>query len=99
MITNQIKQTLLKSIKANPTKLMMLFVLFILANTSFALDALVDAEPIVKDTYNGSIKTYLYIGEAVAAITTLIFTRNIKTLGAVGGVAIFFHVVAALVGA
>lgn len=84
--------------KSNFVKFTALFVLFILANSCFATDALVDAEAIVKDTYNGSLKTYLYIGEAVAAITTLIFTRNIKTLGAVGGIAIFFHVVAALVG-
>lgn len=44
------------------------------------------------------MKTYLYVGEAAAAIMTLIFTRNIKHLGAVGGVAIFFNVVAALAG-
>jgi hypothetical protein len=69
-----------------------------MAQGSFAADALSGAEEVVKDTYNGSIKTYLYVGEAVAAIVTLMFTRNIKTLGSVGALAIFFNVVAMLAG-
>jgi len=71
---------------------------FLIARLCFAEDALAEAEPVVKDTYNGSLKTYLYIGEAVAALGTLIFTRNIKTLGYVLGVAIFFNIVAKLAG-
>ena len=84
--------------KSNPVKCLLILSFMILARTSFADDALSAAEPIVKETYNGSIKTYLYVGEAVAGIMTLIFTRNLKTLGTVGGVAIFFNVVAALAG-
>lgn len=72
--------------------------LYLLANASFAEDALAEATPIVKDTYNNSIKTWLYIGEATAAVVTLIFTRNIKTLGAIGAVIIFLNVVAKLAG-
>jgi hypothetical protein len=79
-------------------KIFILICLLIIAQGSFADDALSVAEPVVKDTYNGSIKTYLYVGEAVAAVVTLIFTRNIKTLGGVGAVAIFLNVVALLAG-
>lgn len=79
-------------------KLFMVACLFIVAHGSFAMDALSGAEDVVKDTYNGSIKTYLYVGEAVAAVVTLMITRNIKVLGGVGAVAIFLNVVAALAG-
>jgi hypothetical protein len=65
---------------------------------SFADDVLSGAEEIVKTAYNGSIKTYLYIGEGIAAVMALIFTRNIKALGGVGAVAIFLNVVAKLAG-
>ncbi|HRD70434.1 MAG TPA: fimbrial protein [Legionella sp.] len=85
-------------IQALPIKTLLFISIFIIARFCFAQDALADAEPIVKDTYNGSLKTYMYIGEAVAALMTLIFTRNIKHLGFVAGVAIFFNVVAMLAG-
>lgn len=84
--------------KSNPTKWLLMLGLIIAAKMTFADDALSAAEPIVKDTYNGSIKTYLYVGEGVAAVLTLIFTRNIKTLGGVGAVAIFLNIVTALAG-
>ncbi len=78
----------------------MFFGLAVMARGSFADggDVLAEAEGVVKDAYNGSIKTYLYVGEAVAALLTLIFTRNIKTLGGVGAMAIFLNVVARLAG-
>lgn len=94
----QYKNNVIHFIQSYPGKLLFLVALLLIAHGCFAEDALSAAEPVVKDTYNGSIKTYLYVGEAVAAITTLIFTRNIKTLGAVGGVAIFLNTVAALAG-
>ncbi|MCZ4786716.1 fimbrial protein [Legionella pneumophila] len=94
----QYKNNVVHFIQIHQGKILFLMVFLLLAQGSFAEDALSAAEPTVKDTYNGSIKTYLYVGEAVAAIMTLIFTRNIKALGAVGGVAIFLNVVAALAG-
>lgn len=97
-LLNQFRTSVLNGINSNQGKLFLLICLFIIAQGSFAEDALSAAEPIVKDTYNGSVKTYLYVGEAVAAAVTLIFTRNIKTLGYVGGLAIFINVVAALAG-
>ena len=69
-----------------------------MARLCFADDALADAEPVVTDTYNGSLKTYLYVGEAVAAIAALIFTRNIKHLGGALAVAMFLNMVARLAG-
>lgn len=83
-------------ITSKPAKMALVIGLLVIARVSFADDPLADAEPIVKDAYNGSIKTYLYVGEAIAAITTLIFTRNIKTLGGVGAMAIFLNIVAIL---
>ncbi|HGK6639201.1 TPA: fimbrial protein [Legionella pneumophila] len=94
----QYKNKVIDFVQTHHWHIVFFVVLFLLAQGSFAEDALSAAEPTVKDTYNGSIKTYLYVGEAVAAIMTLIFTRNIKHLGAVGGVAIFLNVVAALAG-
>lgn len=84
--------------KKAPVKMMLFIGLIVLARASFAEDPLAGAEPVVKDAYNGAIKTYLYVGEAVAAIMALIFTRNIKALGGIGAVAIFLNVVAALAG-
>lgn len=95
-IRNQFRCKFVEIIKSRPAKLALLVGLLVIARASFADDPLAEAEPIVKDAYNGSIKTYLYVGEAVAAITTLIFTRNIKTLGGVGAVAIFLNIVATL---
>ena len=92
------KNNVIDFIQANRWQIVFVVVLFLLAQGSFAEDALSAAEPTVKDTYNGSMKTYLYVCEAVAAIVTLIFSRNIKHLGYVGGVAIFFNIVAALAG-
>ncbi|KTC73168.1 hypothetical protein [Legionella bozemanae] len=97
-LLNQYRSNVLSNINAHTGKILILICLLIMTQGSFAEDALSAAEPVVKDTYNGSIKTYLYVGEAVAAVCTLIFTRNIKTLGAVGGVAIFLNVVAMLAG-
>lgn len=97
-LLNQLRTSMLNSINSNQGKLFLLICLLIMAQGSFAEDALSSAEAVAKDTYNGSIKTYLYIGEAVAAVVTLIFTRNIKTLGGVGAMAIFLNVVAALAG-
>jgi hypothetical protein len=97
-LLNQLKSTVLRGINMHMGAIFILICLLLMAQGSFADDALSAAEPVVKDTYNGSIKTYLYVGEAVAAVCTLIFTRNIKTLGAVGGVAIFLNVVAMLAG-
>ncbi|WP_298624845.1 fimbrial protein [uncultured Legionella sp.] len=97
-LLSQYKNDVVQFIQSHQGKILFLIVLLLLAQGCFAEDALSAAEPTVKDTYNGSIKTYLYVGEAVAAIMTLIFSRNIKHLGAVGGVAIFFNVVAALAG-
>ena len=97
-LLNQFRSSILNSIHSNQGKLFILVCLLIMAQGSFAADALSAAETVVKDTYNGSIKTYLYVGEAVAAIMTLMFTRNIKALGGVGAVAIFLNVVASLAG-
>lgn len=97
-LLNQYGSKLTKIVKSKPVQLSLLVGLIILAKSAFADDALSSAETVVKDAYNGTIKTYLYVGEAVAAVTTLIFTRNIKTLGGVGAVAIFMNVVAALAG-
>jgi hypothetical protein len=69
---------MLSGINAHTGKIFILICLLIMAQESFAADALSSAEEVVKDTYNGSIKTYLYVGEAVAAVVTLIFTRNIR---------------------
>jgi hypothetical protein len=93
-----IKSKVLPFIKSLPIKAILFLSIFLVTRFCFADDALADAEPIVKDTYNGSIKTYLYIGEAVAALMTLIFTRNIKHLGGVLAVAIFLNIVAKLAG-
>ncbi|HAU1387058.1 TPA: fimbrial protein [Legionella pneumophila] len=84
--------------KKAPVKMTLFIGLIVLARASFADDPLAGAEPVVKDAYNGTLKTYLYVGEAIAAIMTLIFTRNIKALGGVGAIAIFLNVVAALAG-
>ncbi|VEE02711.1 fimbrial protein [Legionella longbeachae] len=81
-----------------PIKTILFFSIYFIARLCFAEDALVDAEPVIKDTYNGSLKTYLYVGEAVAAIVTLIFTRNIKHLGGVLLLAVFLNIVARLAG-
>lgn len=97
MSTNRsYKNRFLEIITSAPVKLALLTGLILLSKGSFAEDALVEAEAVVKDTYNGSIKTYLYIGEAIAAIVTLIFTRNIKVLGGVFALAMFMNVVAVL---
>lgn len=85
-------------LKSKPVKLSLLVALMMMVRSTFAEDSLSGAADIVKEAYNGSIKTYLYVGEAVAAVMTLIFTRNIKALGGVGAVAIFMNVVALLAG-
>lgn len=92
------KDNVLNSLNSNLGKIFILVCLLIMAHGSFAADALAGAEDVVKDTYNGSIKTYLYIGEAIGAVVTLMFTRNIKTLGVIAGIAMFFNVVAILAG-
>lgn len=97
-LLNQYGNKCLSILKSKPVQFLLLFGLVILVKTTFAESALVDADPIVKDTFNQSIKPYLYIGEGVAAIVTVMFTRNIKTLGAVGGVAVFLNIVAMLAG-
>lgn len=97
-LLNQVRSNVLSNINAHIGKIFILICLLILAQGTFAADALSSAEEVVKDTYNGSIKTYLYVGEAVAAVVTLMFTRNIKTLGGVGAMAIFLNVVAMLAG-
>lgn len=79
-------------------RLILVMTLMLVARMTFAEDALSAAEPVIKDTYNKTIKTYLYVGEAIAAVVTLIFTRNIKTLGGVGAIAIFLNIVAKLAG-
>ncbi|MFA6302195.1 MAG: type IV conjugative transfer system pilin TraA [Legionella sp.] len=94
----QYRNTVLNSINSNLGKIFLVVCLLIMAQGSFAADALSVAEEVVKDTYNGSIKTYLYVGEAVAAVVTLMMTRNIKALGGVGAVAIFLNIVASLAG-
>ena len=88
----------LQVIKSLPIKALVFLSIFLVARFCFADDALSEAEPIVKDTYNGSLKTYLYIGEAIAALMAVIFTRNIKHLGGILGVAIFLNIVAKLAG-
>ena len=85
-------------LNSKPVKLSLLVGLMVIVRSTFAEDSLAGATDIVKEAYNGSIKTYLYVGEAVAAIMTLIFTRNIKALGGVGAMAIFMNVVAVLAG-
>ena len=97
-LVKQVGSKCLNLIKSQHLQLLLLVALMILAKNTFADDALSGTEGIVKDTYNGTIKTDLYIGEGVAALITLMFTRNIKTLGGVGAMAIFLNVVAALAG-
>jgi hypothetical protein len=97
-LLEQIKTKSQKILDVLPLKTIVFLSIFLLARLCFAEDALAEAEPIVKDTYNGSLKTYLYVGEAVAAIMALIFTRNIKHLGGVLGVAFFINLVAKLAG-
>ena len=97
-LLDQVRSNVLSNINAHTGKIFILICLLIMAQGTFAADALSSAEEVVKDTYNGSIKTYLYVGEAVAAVITLMFTRNIKTLGGVGAMAIFLNVVAMLAG-
>lgn len=97
-LINQVRSSSLALIKSRAVQFSLLIGLLILAKATFADDALSGAESTVKDTYNGSIKTYLYVGEGIAALLTLMFTRNIKTLGGVGAMAIFLNVVAALAG-
>lgn len=99
LIINQCKKMLLKVAQSSPVQAILFLTLLILAQASFAEDVLSPAETVVKEAYNGSIKTYLYIAEAIAAVLALIFTRNIKVLGGIGAVAIFFNVVAKLIGA
>ena len=94
----QVGSKCLSLMKSQHLQFLLLIALMILAKSTFADDALAGTEGIVKDTYNGSMKTYLYVGEGVAALITLMFTRNIKTLGGVGAMAIFLNVVAALAG-
>lgn len=97
-LVKQVGSKCLNLIKSQHLQFLLLIALMILAKNSFAEDPLAGPEGIVKDAYNGSIKTYLYVGEAIAAVITLTFTRNIKVLGSVGAVAIFFNVVAILAG-
>jgi hypothetical protein len=97
-LLNQCGKQFSKIMKMNAVQGLLLIAFMIVAQSTFADDSLAPGVEVVKDTYNGSIKTYLYLGEAVAAIATLIFTRNIKTLGGVGAMAIFLNVVAALAG-
>lgn len=98
LLPSQFRNKCIQIIKSKPAKLALFFGLVVMAHGSFAEDVLAEAEGVVKDAYNGSIKTYLYIGEAVAAVIALIFTRNIKTLGGVGAIAIFLNVVTKLAG-
>lgn len=93
-----LKTKFLKILQSKHLKLLMFLGLLVTVKASFADDPLSGAEDVVKDAYNGSIKTYLYVGEAVAAVMVLMFTRNIKALGGVGAVAIFLNVVAKLAG-
>mgnify|MGYP000750552756 CR=1 FL=1 len=97
-IVTRYKNNVVDFIQAHHWQIVFVVALFLLAQGSFAEDALSAAETTVKDTYNGSMKTYLYVGEAVAALMAVIFTRNIKHLGYIGGIAMFFNVVAALTG-
>lgn len=94
----QYKNRLLAVTNIGHGKLILMIALMFFARITFAEDALADAIPIVKDTYHNSIKTYLYVGEAVAAVVTLIFTRNIKTLGGVLAMAVFLNIVTKLAG-
>ena len=61
------KDNVLNSLNSNLGKIFIVVCLLIMAHGSFAADALAGAEDVVKDTYNGSIKTYLYIGEAIGS--------------------------------
>lgn len=98
LLFNQLKGSSLLLTKPKILRLGLFIGLVVLTRGVFAEDALSAAEPVVRDTYNGSMKTYLYVGEGVAAVLALIFTRNIKTLGGIGAVAIFLNIVAALSG-
>ena len=97
-LVKQVGSKCLNLIKSQHLQFLLLIALMILAKNTFADDALAGAEGVVKDAYNGSVKTYLYVGEGIAAAVALMFTRNIKVLGSVGAMAIFFNVVAALAG-
>lgn len=92
------KNKVLTALQSKPVKLVLLIGLMVIVKCTFAEDALSGAADVVKEAYNGAIKTYLYVGEAVAAVMTLIFTRNIKALGGVGAIAVFMNVVATLAG-
>ena len=85
-------------IQGLPIRTILFVSIFLIARLCFADDALAEAEPVVKDTYNGSLKTYMYVGEAVAAVAAVVFTRNIKHLGGVLVVAMFLNMVARLAG-
>ena len=94
----QYKNNVIDFVQTHHWHIVFFVALFLLAQGSFAEDALSAAEPIVKDTYNGSMKTYLYVGEGVAAVMAVIFSRSIKHLGAVLGISVFLNIVAALAG-
>lgn len=92
----QFKNNVIDFIQAHYGKILFFTILILLAQGSFASNALADADPVITETYNGSLKKYLYIGEGVAAVVALMFTRSIKHLGALFGVAMFLNILAAL---
>ncbi len=91
-----IKEALTKVWQSSTTKALLFISGMLLVRTVFAEDALGGTTEDLKDTYNGSIKTYVYVFEALAALLGLIITRKITTLLSIGAIALFLNVVAKL---
>lgn len=91
-----IKEALTKVWQSSTTKALLFVSGIFLVKTVFAEDALGGTTEDLKDTYNGSIKTYVYVFEALSALLGLAITRKITVLLGIGAVAIFLNMVAKL---
>ena len=91
-----IKEALTKVWQSSTTRALLFVSGIFLVKTVFAEDVLGETTGDLKDTYNGSIKTYVYVFEALAAILGLIVTRKITVLLGIGAIALFLNVVAKL---
>ena len=91
-----IKEALTKVWQSSTTKALLFVSGIFLVKTVFAEDVLGETTGILKDTYNGSLKTWAYVGEAVAALFGLLFVRSIKGLFVIFAVVIFLAVVTTL---
>lgn len=93
-----IKEGLTKVWKSSTAKALLVIGGMLLVKTAFATDVLENTTTDLSDTYNGSIKKWIYLIEGLFALGALFITRKIASLFVVGAIAIFLNIIAKLAG-